>query len=140
MRKWTVVITCVFFILAAATVLALQKRAPEVQTAAATEVAPLDYDSTQPADCGNGSGCANVDGSSGCGGGCGTSADPAVAKERLESLKGYLFSYYSKKLGETELDIEVEDFGCHQEATVAKNGTVVERLSISGSSIRRINS
>ena len=139
MRKWTVLITCVFFILAAATVIAIQKRGAEAQTTA-NEVAPLDYDSTQPADCGNGSGCANVDGSSGCGGGCGNPADPAVAKERLESLKGYLFSYYSKKLGETELDIEVEDFGCHQEATVGKNGTIVERLSISGNSIRRINS
>jgi hypothetical protein len=139
MRKWTVLITCIFFILAAATVMALQKRGAVVQTAT-NEVAPLVYDSTQPADCGNGSGCANIDGSSGCGGGCGTSADPAVAKERLESLKGYLYSYYSKKLGEGELNIEVEDFGCHQEATVAKNGTVVERLSISGNSIRRINS
>jgi hypothetical protein len=139
MRKYIIIGSVSIFILAAFSVFALQGRNP--QTAAANEVAPLTA-SASVSGCGlNGSGCAS---SAGCGdtsGGCGTAGlNPAEAKARTEQIVTYLTDYYTAEMGYKSVQVTIEDFGCHQEATVTQDGQLVDRLSISGNRITKIES
>jgi hypothetical protein len=128
MKKWIVVGSAVAVLLIGVSVYALQSGdAIPVQVQEAT--------SSRRADC---SGCVT---SSGCGsaaGGCGASVSPERNQLRLEQIKAYLVSYYTKERGLTDVTVEVESFGCHEEATVKQGGKVVERLSINGGSITKI--
>lgn len=142
MRKWSPLVVIVFVLAAAATVLAFQNyktTAVAAQQVAVNEVAP------QPAPedgsysgCGGSAGC----GSGGCGGtlsGCGGEpVDPAQNQQRIEDIKSYLYSYFSKELNDTQISVNVEDFGCHQEAYLLKDGQVIKRFSVSGNSISEI--
>ncbi len=77
-------------------------------------------------------GCASSAGrSSGCGGaggGCGTSQGPVD----VEALKLQVSEAYGKYSGQSGFNVEIQDFGCHQEATIRRQGKVLERISISG--------
>ena len=112
------------------------------QAAVSNEVAPKQGDGVTSG-CGNAAGgCGSS--SAGCGGasgGCGvTDTDPTASKERLDGIKLYLAKYYTEKLGLSDVSIEIESFGCHEEATVKQGGQVVDRLSISGNNITKIES
>ena len=93
--------------------------------------------------CGSGAGC-GASGSCGslsagaAGGGCcsaSSAAGPQSAVSRAESIQRYLTDYFARKLGDPGIVVEVKDFGCHQEATVLRDGRVWKRLSISGGRI-----
>ena len=138
MRKYIIIGSVVAFVLVAVSVFALQARNDEV--AVAREVAPLAA-STSASGCGaDGSGCGSV--SAGCGGaagGCGGEAiDPVEAKQRQDQIVAYLQTYYTTKMGYASVQVKIDDFGCHQEATVSSAGKVLDRLSVSGNRITRI--
>ncbi len=144
MKKFIIMGSIAAFILVAVSVFALQGKGSQetvAQAGIAQEVAPKAG--------GTSSGCGNAAGgcgssSAGCGGasgGCGvTDTDPTASKERLDGIKLYLAKYYTEKLGLSDVSIEIESFGCHEEATVKQGGQVVDRLSISGTNITKIES
>jgi hypothetical protein len=116
-------------------VFALQQKTVEEPVIATNEVAPKAVAATGSA-CG--SGCGQSSGCGGAAGGCsGEELDPAASAQKIEGIKTYLYSYYEKK-GIPGVSIEVDDQGCHQEATVTAGGKVIERLSIQGTRITPI--
>jgi hypothetical protein len=139
MRKYIIIGSVAVFVLAAVTVFALHGRS--TQTAAANEVAPLAA-SASVSGCGaSGSGCGSSAGCGSASGGCGGEAlSPTEARIRTEQVTAYLTDYYVTKMGYEGVQITIEDFGCHQEATVTKAGQVVDRLSINGTRITKIDS
>ena len=149
MRKWSILFVLVFLVLAAATVFAVQNYvlspgSSPLASSAVDEIEPQPYSqSASGSECGGTSGC-GVAGASGCGssssGGCGAPSDPAVSKRRVEGIQNYLYAYFSEKLGDPGITIKVDDYGCHQEASVLKDGKIIKRLSISGNSISEIPS
>jgi hypothetical protein len=62
----------------------------------------------------------------------GQSSSPAQEAQRLASV------YYTQVYGDRDFTVEVEDFGCHQEATILKNGKFVKLLSISNGDVREV--
>lgn len=149
MRKWSVLFVCVTLVLAAATVFAVQNYSALTEkrsdvSSVKDEISPQAYDAAAAGSgCGGAGGC-SVSGASGCGsgasGGCGAPADPAVARQRVESIQSYLYAYFSKAFNDPAISVEVDDFGCHQEASVLKDGKIIKRLSISGNTISEIRS
>ena len=139
MRKYIIIGTVAVFVLVAVSVFALQGKSG--QTAVAQEVAQLAA-STSSSGCGGGSGGCGSGASAGCGGaagGCGGEAlNPDEAKARTGQITAYLQDYYTGKLGYENVQVKIDDFGCHQEATVSSSGQVVDRLSVSGNSITKI--
>jgi len=66
---------------------------------------------------------------SGCGG-CGTASQgPAVSAEQLRRIG---LEYYAAKYGDTAVEAEARDFGCHQEIYILKDGQLVLRLAYRG--------
>ena len=140
MRKYIIISTVAVFVLVAVSVFALQGK--NEQAAVAQEVAPLAA-TTSSSGCGaGGSGGCGSGVSAGCGGaagGCGGEAlSPDEAKARTDQITAYLQDYYTGKLGYENVQVKIDDFGCHQEATVTQAGQLVEKLSISGSNITKI--
>lgn len=137
MRKYIAIGSVVFFILVAVSVFALQGKDTPAQTA--LEVQPKAAGAPYSG-CGvDGSGCASSAGCAESSGGCGGEAvDPAKAKDRIDRITIYLTNYYADKTGYDNIKVSVEDFGCHQEATVSRDGRLVEKLSISGNRITKI--
>ena len=141
MKKYIIIGSVAALVLVAVSVFALQGK--NTQTATAQEVAPLAA-STSSSGCGaSGSGCGSID-SAGCGsasGGCGAqAANPAEAGDRLDQITAYLVDYYTNKRGLSDVEVAVESFGCHEEATVTQAGQLVEKLSINGTRISKIES
>jgi hypothetical protein len=139
MKKYIIIGSITFFVLVSVSVFALQSR--DGRTAAAEEVAPLAA-AASTSGCGaGGSGCGGG-ASAGCGGasgGCGGEAvNPTEARARIDQITAYLQGYYTNKMGYKDVQIKVDDFGCHQEATVSSAGQVVDRLSVSGNRITKI--
>ena len=64
---------------------------------------------------------------------------PDEAKARTGQITAYLQDYYTGK-GYEKVQVKIDDLGCHQEATVSSGGKVVDRLSVSGNSITKIES
>jgi len=140
MKKYVIPASAIAVILVAVSVFAFQIRKGG-QTGVAREVAPLAA-SASSSGCGvDGSGC-GYDASAGCpgaSGGCGTEAlSPEDARVRTDRISAYLRDYYTGKLGYDDIQVKVDDFGCHQEATVTSGGKLVEKLSISGSRITKL--
>ncbi|MCJ7498759.1 hypothetical protein MUP29_00760 [bacterium] len=134
MKKYIIIGSVAVFVLVAVSVFALQGKSG--QAAVAEEVAPLAA-ATSSSGCG-------ASGSGGCGssasGGCGGEAlNPDEAKARTDQITAYLQDYYTGK-GYEKVQVKIDDFGCHQEATVSSDGKVVDRLSVSGNSITKIES
>ncbi len=69
-------------------------------------------------------------GSSCCSGG-GTSLS-------LDQVKAGVLKYYAARYGDSDVTVEVKDYGCHQEAEIIKAGAVLKRLSINGNNISEI--
>jgi len=133
MKKYIVIGSVGVLVLVAISVFALQGKSGQV--AVAEEVAPLAA-ATSSSGCGGGA-------SAGCGGGasggCGGEAlSPDEAKARTDQITAYLQDYYTGKLGYKDVQVKIDDFGCHQEATVSSSGQVVDRLSVSGNNITKI--
>lgn len=61
----------------------------------------------------------------GCGG-CSTASGAALSTEQLRQLG---LKYYAANYGDTAVEAEVRDFGCHQEIYIYKNGQLVKRLA-----------
>ena len=141
MKKYIIIGSVAVFVLVAVSVFALQGKSG--QAAVAEEVAPLAA-ATSSSGCGaSGSGGCGSSASAGCGGasgGCGGEAlNPDEAKARTDQITAYLQDYYTGK-GYESVQVKIDDFGCHQEATVSSDGKVVDRLSVSGNSITKIES
>lgn len=137
MRKYIITGSVAVFILAAVSVFALQGR--NDNTATAREVKPLPA-AAAGSGCGaSGSGCGSYAGCGGASGGCsGETLNPTEAKARTDQITTYLTDYYTTKRGYNSVQVRIEDFGCHQEATVTQAGQLIEKLSISGNRITRI--
>ena len=140
MKKYIIIGSVAVFILVAVSVFALQGKSG--QTAVAEEVVPLAA-ATSSSGCGaSGAGGCGSSASAGCGGasgGCGGEAlNPDEAKARTDQITAYLQDYYTGK-GFEKVQVKIDDFGCHQEATVSSGGKVVDRLSVSGNSITKID-
>jgi hypothetical protein len=140
MKKWFVLGGIVLVIVVAASAFAVQQFVRTDQVAAVEEIQAQPRNASSSgcgssgAPCGSGefSSCAN-------GGGCGGPAlSPEATKVRNEQIENYVFSYYSEKLGDQEITVKVQDYGCHQEATVAKGDKIIKRLSVSGNNISEI--
>lgn len=137
MKKYIIIGSVAVLILVAVSVFALQGK--NTQAVATNEVAPQ----VAAASSGCGSGCGSLE-SAGCGsasGGCGSEAvDPAGATQRIDQITAYLVDYYAKKRGLSDVTVEIESFGCHEEAIVKQAGQMVEKLSINGTRITKIES
>lgn len=84
-------------------------------------------------------GC-NGGGRGGCGG-CGRATGPGQQGTQGSGLKAaedLAAKYYSQTYGDKDFTVKVQDFGCHQEAYILKNGQPVKRLSISGGNVYEI--
>jgi hypothetical protein len=62
------------------------------------------------------------------------SLDPSLSPQQRRQV---LADFYSRKLGGA-VEVEVKDYGCHQEAVISRDGKVVTRLSIRGSQVIEI--
>jgi len=79
-------------------------------------------------------------GRGGCGG-CGRAAGPGQQGTQSSGIKAaeeLAYKYYSETYGEKDFTVEVQDFGCHQEAYIIKGGQPVRKLSISGGSVYEV--
>lgn len=140
MRKYVIIGSVVVLVLGAVTVFALQGKSGQ-PSAVAREVAPLPA-SNGSSGCGaGGTDCASV-ASGGCNtssGGCGGEAlNPDEAKRRNDQITAYLQDYYRTKLGYDAVQVTIDDYGCHQEATVTQAGQIIDKLSISGNRITKL--
>ena len=113
------------------------------------QAGPLSLTSTQAQDpaavpggnCGGCSGSAQAGqagqaGISGCtGGGCGS----GTGKVDMEALKAGVVQTYAQATGESGFEVRIQDFGCHQEASILRDGQEVKRFSISGGRLYEIN-
>jgi hypothetical protein len=130
MKKWIIIGSAAVAVLLAVSVYALQG------VVTASDQTPLKSGEFRTTDC---TGCVT---SSGCGqasGGCGrTAASPEQNSTRLERIEAYLVDYYTNGQGLNDITVEVESFGCHEEATVKQAGKIIARFSISGRSISPI--
>lgn len=140
MKKWFVLGGVLLVIVVAASAFAVQQfvRIDQVSAVEEIQAQPRNASSSgcgsSGAPCGSGefSSCAS-------GGGCGGQAlSPEQSSVRNDQIKSYIYSYYSQKLGDQDIVVQVQDYGCHQEATVAKGDKVIKRLSISGNNISEI--
>jgi len=75
-------------------------------------------------------------GPGGCNGNCSLQAGPGGAQGiDLEAVKKLAADYYTSTYKDTGFEVEVKDYGCHQEAYIIKNGTQVKRLTVSGGNV-----
>jgi hypothetical protein len=78
-------------------------------------------------------------GPGGCNGGCGLQAGPGnVQGTDLAAVKRLAADYYTSTYNDSVFDVQVKDFGCHQEAYIIKDGEPVKRLSISGGNVYEV--
>ena len=136
MKRWLVIGSVAALVLVAGSVFALQGR--NAQTPVAQEVSARTADGSYSG-CGGSAGCGSSAGCGGATGGCGASATSAEEnQERLGLITAYPTDYYGQKLGTSDVQVQIEDFACHQEATVSSGGQVVDKLSVSGNKITKI--
>lgn len=85
--------------------------------------------------CGSGCGLEGGAASSCCPGGA--PAGPADPR-RIRSVQSAIYERYARQLGDRAVQVAIEDFGCHLEATVSLGGRIVKRLAISGDTVSEI--
>lgn len=93
-----------------------------------SESKPVDYQT--PAPCGQSSGGCPV--SSGNTGGCCATGD---AGSSLDAVENAALAYYADTYGDSDVSIKVNDYGCHQEIEVIKDGNVIMMLGYSNGEI-----
>ena len=132
-------VVLVSVLLVAGTSFAIKKFVPGyAATDTPTQEANARYASYAPearsGGCSSSSGCGVSAGrgtSSSCCSGGGTSLS-------LDQVKAGVLKYYAGKYGDSDVTVEVKDYGCHQEAEIIKAGAVLKRLSINGNRISEI--
>lgn len=62
---------------------------------------------------------------------CGTSEGSAAPEEAASA-------YYYDLTGDDDFQVEIEDFGCHYEAKILKDGIIVMELRIEGGQVTEI--
>jgi len=105
---------------------------PRTDSAAVRSEGAPGAQAASKAGCGS-SGCGTSAAGSGC---CGSGASPTQAQ--IERIRTYLYEFYAKELTDPSIEVDVQDLGCHQEATITRAGSVVKRLSINGRRITEI--
>lgn len=83
-----------------------------------------------------GSAPAGSSGSTGSGGGSCCSNGKSISKD--EARKQAL-DYYVEKYKDKDVVAEVEDFGCHLQVNIKKNGKLVKAISLRGGKISELN-
>jgi len=85
-------------------------------------------------------GCPGSAGKGGCGG-CGRpqGAEQGAQGSGIKAVEELAARYYSETYGDRDFTVKVQDFGCHQEAYIIKDGQPVKRLSISGGNVYEIS-
>lgn len=144
MKKWIMLAVAALGISAAGTAFGLFVDQSGEEPAAATQpeavgpvsVAPRAAARSGAGGCGSG-GCGQSAGRGGCCG-SGSAASAQDPTQRTESIKAYLTRYFAEE-GGPAVTVEVEDFGCHQEAQVLRDGVPYKRFSISGNRISEIS-
>ena len=71
-------------------------------------------------------------------GGSGTRSDCSGGEEGDQDPSELAYDYYFSKTGDADFEVVIEDFGCHQEADIVKNGAVVMRVQISGGQVTEL--
>ena len=71
-------------------------------------------------------------------GGCGTGSDCCSGEGGDQDPVELAYDYYFSKTGDADFEVVIEDFGCHQEADIVKNGAVVMRVQISGGQVTEL--
>ena len=140
MKKWSFLIGAAMVIAIAGSAFALRINSDDktLPVAAQTEAVAVNGQGEPTSQAAAYSGC----GSSGCGssaggsGGCGSGAAPTQAQ--IERIRSYLYDFYANNLGDPSIEVDVQNLGCHQEATVTQAGKVIKRLSINGDRITDI--
>lgn len=56
----------------------------------------------------------------------------------MKGLEKAVSEYYQNKYDGKDFNVEIKDFGCHQEAYIIKDGQPVKRFSISGGAIYEV--
>jgi hypothetical protein len=103
----------------------------EKAAAVAIENAPVGQTAASSG-CGS-SGCGSASAGSGC-----CRSGGASTQAQTERLRAYIHDYYANELNDSSITVDVQDLGCHQEATVTRAGKVIKRLSINGGRITDI--
>ena len=83
--------------------------------------------------------------SGGCGG-CGNrgaagtqpGATGASQSDALKAIEELAAKYYIDTYGDTDFTVKVQDYGCHQEAFILKDGQPIKKLSISGGNVYEV--
>ena len=137
MKKYIIIGSVAVLVLVAVSVFALQGKnagnSPSVEAVSPAASASSDCatrcGAIDSADCGSATG------------GCGAeAASTSKDGQRIDQITAYLVDYYTNKRGLSNVTIEVESFGCHEEATVKQAGRIVEKLSINGNRITKLES
>jgi len=140
MKKWSLFIGTVILIAVAGSAFALRLNAddknlpvnPQDETVAVNNQGAPSSQTVASPGCGS-SGCgSSAAGSSGCGSGA------APTQGQIERIQTYLYDFYAKETGDPSIKVDVQNLGCHQEATVTQAGKVIKRFSISGGRITDI--
>jgi hypothetical protein len=138
MKKWSVLIGMAAVITVAGTAFAVRLSSVyDVSSRLSVEKPAAVEEGSAPVAQVSSSGC----GSSGCGSAAGSSccrSGAAPAQGQIERIRAYIHDYYANELKDPSITVDVQDLGCHQEATVTRGGKVIKRLSINGGRITEI--
>jgi hypothetical protein len=140
MKKWSLFAGVVVFVAIAGSAFALRLNTndkslpvnPQTETVAVNSQEARTSQAAAYPGCGS-SGCGSSAAGSGC---CGSGAAPS--QTQIDRIQTYLYDFYAKEIGDPSIEVEVQNLGCHQEATVTRAGKVIKRLSINGGRITDI--
>ena len=141
MKKWSLFAGVAVFVAIAGSAFALRINtndeslpvSPQTETLAVNGQEARSTQTTSYPGCGS-SGCGSSAAGSSC---CGSGATPTQGQ--IERIRIFLYDYYAKDLADPSIEVEVQNLGCHQEATVTQKGKVIKRLSINGGRITEIS-
>jgi len=128
MKKWMAFVG-IALVLAAAGASAAYLQARETAPAPSTALSPVTPGETAAAAAGGSS--------AGCACCSGPATGTAPANGRAAQIEAYLTDFYTGILG-AGVTVEVQDLGCHHEASILQNGKIVKRLSINGNAVTDI--
>jgi hypothetical protein len=140
MKKWSVFIGMAAVITVAGTAFAVRLSSVyDVSSGISAErAAAVETEKTPVAQAALSSGCGSSEcGAAAAGSGC-CKSGAAPAQAQIERIRAYIHDYYAAELDDPSIKVDVQDLGCHQEATVTRAGKVIKRLSINGGRITDI--
>jgi hypothetical protein len=129
-------VVLVSVLLVAGTSFALKKFVPGYEaTGTPTQESNARYASYAPGARSGGCSSSGCGVSAGRGSSCCSGSGTSLS---LDQVKAGVLKYYAAKYGDSDVTVEVKDYGCHQEAEIIKAGAVLKRLSINGNNIAEI--